>query len=294
MKEENKIPQYLIEAKKDALTNCTMLYEDLHKPCTETCMCWSWEFRSGWNEVIKDLSYNLEALNLYYYPKYKTKIVFEQTKEKWGLFTGYYSIRTTDPFYVTIWHKPFSSLWRYLSRNIDYGYKTIIDKPEYITHEKDEISKEEYEELIKDNPNSTRYINENDKYYKVYDLTHMARRHKEPTKHKLLHKFKDIIWDISNALDFTCKCSKEQEVIIGYLDYMASKLIKEAEDKCYNTCEVCGRQIGYEWSPRCETTGWIKYLCEDCAKENGRYYIKDHKKYDSSGNEVKKDENKAK
>ena len=52
------------------------------------------------------------------------------------------------------------------------------------------------------------------------------------------------------------------------------KAIKEAEDACYSTCEECGNSIGTNYSPRCETLGWITYICERCAKKRGVKYRK--------------------
>ncbi len=67
--------------------------------------------------------------------------------------------------------------------------------------------------------------------------------------------------------------TKEQEVIVTAMNSWADEIVRWAEDECYKTCEECGRQIGTDWSPRCETAGWITYLCDDCAaKQQGFYY----------------------
>lgn len=55
------------------------------------------------------------------------------------------------------------------------------------------------------------------------------------------------------------------------MDNEAARLVKRAEDECFCKCESCGRDIGNEWSPRCETPGWITYKCEDCIPEGSRY-----------------------
>ena len=75
-----------------------------------------------------------------------------------------------------------------------------------------------------------------------------------------------------------------QEVMIEYLEAEADKIIREAEDECYNTCEECGSQIGTDWSPRCETSGWIRYICSRCAETIDkcgyvRTYFKNGAKY---------------
>ena len=81
--------------------------------------------------------------------------------------------------------------------------------------------------------------------------------------------------------------TRVQGGISNAVDVTAKRLIRIAEDECYNTCEYCGRQIGTTYSPRCETTGWITYLCEDCAKKRDKNYIKDDSIY-NNGNFVKK------
>ena len=68
------------------------------------------------------------------------------------------------------------------------------------------------------------------------------------------------------------------ETVTGAVQYMVDNLIENAESECYNTCEDCGRQIGTEWSPRCETHGWINYLCRECAtKRNVTFGFTDPK-----------------
>ena len=51
------------------------------------------------------------------------------------------------------------------------------------------------------------------------------------------------------------------------------EMVDACEDKCLGYCEECGAQIGSdEWNPRCETQGWISYLCQKCAKKRGGVY----------------------
>lgn len=68
---------------------------------------------------------------------------------------------------------------------------------------------------------------------------------------------------------------KDTTTILSFVDRIVSYLINETEKKCFDTCEDCGMSIGENWSPRCETTGWITYICEKCAKEkrNGPYIV---------------------
>ena len=48
---------------------------------------------------------------------------------------------------------------------------------------------------------------------------------------------------------------------------VVQKIIDEAEDDCFCTCENCGTPIGNPWHPRYETIGWVSYICEDCLKK---------------------------
>lgn len=71
------------------------------------------------------------------------------------------------------------------------------------------------------------------------------------------------------------------------LEKLAAEAVRAAEKECYSTCESCGWQIGTPHSPRCETTGWTTYLCEKCARRQGREYKKNGGLYDKDGNPLK-------
>ena len=73
--------------------------------------------------------------------------------------------------------------------------------------------------------------------------------------------------------------SSEQEVIMTAMNSWAEEIVRWAEDECYKTCEDCGHQIGTDWSPRCETAGWITYLCDDCAAKHQGFYYKNGAKW---------------
>ena len=67
--------------------------------------------------------------------------------------------------------------------------------------------------------------------------------------------------------------------MMEWLESEAEKRVRQAEADCYNTCEKCGNQIGTDWSPRCETTGWINYLCDECAAKHNNFYFKNGAKW---------------
>lgn len=63
---------------------------------------------------------------------------------------------------------------------------------------------------------------------------------------------------------------------VNFYDKKLGELIDEAEDKSYNTCEICGKE-GKTVSYR----GWIYTRCDDCMnKLKERYGDKEEKKDD--------------
>ena len=73
--------------------------------------------------------------------------------------------------------------------------------------------------------------------------------------------------------------SSEQEVIMTAMESWADEIVRWAEDKCYNVCEECGFQIGTKYTPRCQTAGWITYICDRCAAKTNGFYFKDGAKW---------------
>ena len=79
----------------------------------------------------------------------------------------------------------------------------------------------------------------------------------------------DAAW-IVKGLRFN---KRKQQLIGNWLNIEADRLVKVAEEACHKRCETCGREIGTAWSPRCETEGWVSYVCEKCAKEATVAYL---------------------
>ena len=46
------------------------------------------------------------------------------------------------------------------------------------------------------------------------------------------------------------------------------RYIREAEDECYKTCEICG-QPG-----KCNRSGWLSTLCDKCRNKQNKRFIK--------------------
>lgn len=98
----------------------------------------------------------------------------------------------------------------------------------------------------------------NETFGKIYGFEIQAAQVK--SKYGILHFY----WEIH--------LTNKNTTNLSYFNDIVEKLIKEAEEECFNTCEKCGRFIGSRHSPRCETQGWISYLCEDCAKKSNSSY----------------------
>ena len=262
------------------MSDCKILYCMAKKPCTETCMCWNWECGQGWHQKLHEMSCKLELLNIMLYPEYKTRIQMDQVKEKFGTLRAYYSVVCDN---YSIVGKLGNAVLELASkmRSINYGYKTVTDRESYCTHETEELTDEQYENYKKWNSTQSKLREENGKHYRDYELWHPAKCHVEVCKHKLLHKLMDKLQWLGRKLrsagfkDLT----SAQRIMVTYLDGAASKIIDNAEAECYKTCECCGREIGTDWSPRCETAGWITYICDECAAKKPGFYYKNGEKW---------------
>ena len=74
----------------------------------------------------------------------------------------------------------------------------------------------------------------------------------------------------SRILEGSKRRRMKYNVIRIAIDTYVEKLIRECEEECYDVCEYCG--TSFAWSPRCETLGWISYICPECAKKGHHHY----------------------
>lgn len=66
--------------------------------------------------------------------------------------------------------------------------------------------------------------------------------------------------------------SDGQNMIRRGVDNLVQVLVDRAETECMSYCESCGKQFWGDMRDRVETTGWITYICEKCAKaQNSKY-----------------------
>ena len=274
-----KVPQYLIDAKKNAINDCKILYCGTKKPMTQSLMCFGWECGNGWNREIADLSYRLEALNLLLYPKYRTRIEAIQIKEKFGYFRGYFTVVIDQTAIRRFPSMIFEKIYNILANKIDYKYERVIDVLPHNKEEWEEITKEDYDMRVApdyvSNEFGWKFEERNGKYYRNQCVYHPERWHNRPTKHIFLHWLKDFVWKLKCIMVFLFfkDATKEQEVMSSFMYSYMEKCVSETEKTCHDTCEYCGVQIGDSYCGRCETRGWIQYICEDCAKSRNLEYI---------------------
>ena len=97
-------------------------------------------------------------------------------------------------------------------------------------------------------------------------------------------KFGTLRFYFNSCINGCGELAREQIVLLHYANDVATEYVRQAEDECYCVCEECGTPIGTEESPRCCTTGWIAYICRNCAmrrdedrplriyETNGKFY----------------------
>lgn len=274
-----KVPQYLIDAKRNAINDCRILYCGTKKPPTQSLMCFGWECGDGWNREIADLSYRLEAMNILLYPKYRTRIEAMQIKEKFGYFRGYFNVVIDPPVIRGFPTRMLGKLHDFLANGVNYRYEHVTDVLPHDSEEWNAISKEDFDRKVVpeyvSNQFGWKFKEEGGKYYRNSCVYHPEQWHRRPTKHLLLHWLKDFSWKLKCMTDciFSRDTTKEQKVIAAFMDSYMEQCVSETERKCHNTCEYCGNQIGNRYYGRCQTQGWIQYICEDCAKRRNLEYI---------------------
>lgn len=267
---------------EQTMDECKILYCTKSLPMTESTMCWGWECGQGWFNALHEASCQLEALNILYYPKWKVRIQMDQVKEKFGTLHAYFSIVCDNYNILGRLGAKLKSLCLKIKRKVSFGMKSVIDQEAYVTDETEELTREEYDSWKKNNFAEQTLREENGKYYRDYKLHHCAKMHYEPTKHKAIYKLNSALesfaWKV--LLRFGSKeMTDEQKTIAAAMNAQAEKIVRESEKACYDTCEDCGCQIGSKWSPRCQTEGWISYLCERCADKTKSFYYKNGAKW---------------
>lgn len=260
------------------ISRCKILYSDAALDMSQSCMCFGWECGFGWHETLENLSMRLEALNLTIGREYGVKIKAEQVKEKYGALRFYYSTAVD----LTPFKKCIVNFLRRTCRLLkaDFSCKTIVDQKSQIEEQKREITKETYKEMVKKVAPAVRkeFIEDkkNKKFYQVVNVFVPQKSHVVATKHVLRYKLFNVLKRIVLRLSIPDDPTVQQEIVMSAMSQIADELIAKATDECYNVCEKCGTSIGVDAQhPRCQTKGWVKYICKKCADANKdcQYYI---------------------
>lgn len=260
--------KWLEETMDETVRNCRILYGG-------HCHCW--ECGAGWHQVLQDLSYSLETLN-FQYEKYGVAVQAAQVKEKFAGLRFYYDVVTLRPWYATCWSAPFRALSRALCR-IDYDRKDVVTRPRGMEIDVREVPEERLAAVEADPSRLATNVRTSRAFGKCWETTAQTRWAETrivPTRHRALYsalkaantlavKF-DCDWEFGSRL-------RRKEIVGTALQKQVDVLIRDAERQCHETCENCGNQIGTDWSPRCETRGWIRGLCKKCAVAQKSQYV---------------------
>ena len=260
---------------KEIMQTCPILYTGKSKPLTESLMAFGFECRKGWTKPLYRMSCKLEELNMRYWPKYRVRIEMVQVKEKFGTLCAYYDLHRDGSGFKWWLHNKFYSLYKKANR-LNYKQKQVLDRDVWTEHEIKELTKIEWlkEKHRSSNISNVRFFEENGRYYKQTTFEHCRQFHYEPTRLKFMVPIKNFLYKLACKTDnWASKANSKQEVIMTVMQEEAEKIVHDAEKECEGTCEDCGGQIGTKWSPSCETTGWIRYLCKDCAKKYKNNYF---------------------
>lgn len=120
-------------------------------------------------------------------------------------------------------------------------------------------------------------------------------------------KMLNVACAIRDSYRVNSRWRRERRLVIEWVDELVHEMVAKADRECYDRCEVCGCQIGVDWSPRCETTGWVSYVCDECARKRDvvysmidkktgktRYYMKGEDITDSYLEKMQKEEEEMK
>lgn len=272
-KDENlltPIERKLVENHREELENREKELERANQNLIKTCKIVTGGYESylipaaGWIYPVTEMAYAIETLNILY-KKYRLYANFDQCKEKYANFRGYYTIHTAeDPRYQKLVY-PFKKLHELLHKKIDYAQTTTILEPAHHTKEW---------KIIRDDSETQTGFMENKVVLADGSNTKLVSVLKDikaqsitrPTKHRILWMLRDpvakIFEFVKTKLNFLNAETLEMQVIRERFDNQVSDLVSICEAECRKRCIRCGAYIennGYS------TKGWYTYICERCA-----------------------------
>lgn len=273
-------PKWLVEKRAEAVDRCRLFYDEPGHRRARTRYGFPWECGAGWNDVLATMSYRIEALNLALYPRYRVRCVAEQIKEKFGTLRAYTRTAVDPPAWKTAILNAMSALAGWLcDLKVDYAMERVVDRARHVEYRYEQLTKERFEQ---ESSHDSRCVNVSffehaGKYYRVTSMDVYETSHSRPTKHLFLHRIRAAAIRAERAVNSWAHSftpSREQTVMSEFMDAAVASILDDAERKCYCRCEGCGTEIGTDYSPRCETRGWITYLCKKCACKRGEYSVR--------------------
>lgn len=277
------IDEHIDKLRNEILHDNRILYCMHKRPMTETCMCWGLDVPDTWLNEVNSLSKKLEGMNVMAYPVHHVRIQADQVKDKWGLLHFYYDVVVDPPAWILMYENAVEWLMDKISK-IDFKCKRVVDKEPYdevvdVDVPADKVDAEK--ESCKHISNVEVIECDDGTFVRRTTYHHYERSHLEPTKHKWLYALwrrRYIVKSFMRDL-FKWKPTHSQKCVGELLDAYAFRNVIDAEEKCMHICETCGRHIGEDYSPACQTLGWVSYVCEECACKNGSAYIKNGERW---------------
>lgn len=268
----------MYELMHETYNNCKILYADEHP---------AWECRPGWFDIISSLSYNIEACNQIFKKMFRVYVSADQIKEKFGDLRFYYSVVRSNYLHIEWLCNILNYISNYIHNNLKFNMISVTVKPAKDTMICKEIGLDFDEKNYKYLNSKILKTPENDFACEIKKIHSYTETKRVPTRNILLWKLANICskYSLKISLIYDIDTNK-QRIGRQCLDNIIQDMVHKAELKCYSTCERCGKTIGTDYSPRCETLGWITYICEKCAV--GHRHKKNGLLYDEKGNVITK------
>lgn len=286
-----KIFEFLKKKLAQSICDTKSYVDDLHDKTIRDCRTLypndgygnSWCCGSGWYPIISRLSYKLEAFNVLY-AKYGIIVVADQIKEKFGTLRFYTSTFVEPPLVYNFISKLLVGVQSFNKKHFKFNLVSVVDRNEHVGMFVHRLTKDEYHTLNgvsgpTEMFHKSKMLDGKKRYYKISKLNVCAETHQKPTKNRIIYHFNKIIDKITPWFDFShfYVNSRKLVVLSRYVNNEVERLVREAEGECGNVCEKCGRPFDENLNPRCETVGYIQYVCEKCATSSNATYYKNKK-----------------
>ena len=260
----NTYEQRMKELKARVMKDCRTLYPG-RRP--------GWECGIGWTDALAKLSYRIECANQLFMRNFRVHAVADQVKEKFGGLRFYYTVHRDAPPVVEQLCGLLRKTADVILRKADFRTKRVTIKPATVTIKCKELPPSQAPD---DSFYNGKLLESPDGFRCLLNKVHQYEISKQvPTRLRSL-------WHIAYAcykaeswlLSMYSANLNRQDIGAEALEDFVEKTIRETEDVCHSTCEECGSSIGTDYLPRCETLGWITYICERCAKKRNVKYRK--------------------